>query len=65
MGTLLPFKPDPTKRRRTFTDEGAKGEVLIFTGVRYERETMPALDVISMHAAGGTAHARADTRTAG
>ena len=41
MGSILPYKPAPRRRIRPFRKDEVRGAVVIFSGVRIEREPPP------------------------
>jgi hypothetical protein len=65
MGILLTFKPELAKRQRSEGAKEALGEVLIFTGVRYERHAPAEADPAQMRKAGPLTRGVPETRTAG
>lgn len=36
-GCVVPFRTAPARRLRREADDGPRGQILLFTGVRYER----------------------------
>ncbi len=43
-GSVVPFAPATTRRFRREADDAPRGQILLFTGVRYERWSEPEVE---------------------